>query len=323
MTYDLYSIGNPLMDFLIEVDDAHLSSLGLAKGNFNLVDQAGLKEFESKLGALPNQMAPGGSAANSMAIFSMLGGKGFFCGRVGKDNVALQYSAAMRAQGVNTHLAQSASMTGRAFSLITPDTERTMIVHLGAAVELSHADIDLEALKQSKMLYLTGYVLEDPNLRKAALHALDFAKQNDIRIAIDVADPGVVERAKEDLLQILAEFADIIFANDAEAMTLTGADSPGLALDKIATMCDIAVVKTGKEGSLIKQGDQTVHIEPNIVEAKDTTGAGDSYAGAFLFALSQGHDIEKAGKLASFISSKVVEQVGARLNTLPDVSHIL
>jgi len=323
MKYELFGMGNPLMDFLLESSEEEIEKLQLVKGNFNLVDAERLQQIEEMIAHRDKSIVPGGSVANTMAVFAQLGGQGIYCGKVGDDTVATEYTQAMQMLGIATHLPRSNAMTGRVLSFVTPDSDRTMAVHLGAAVGLACEDIDLTELAESNMLYLAGYVLEDECLRKAALHALSFAKSRGIRIAIDCADPGIVSRCGETLRSIIQEYANIVFANEAEAVELMGATNAGDALEKLSQFADTAVVKIGKQGSLIRHDGETHRIEAFPVTAVDTTGAGDSFAGAFLYAISKGYDADTAGRLGSFIAAKVVARVGARLVVCPDVSHII
>ncbi|HII72388.1 TPA: adenosine kinase [Candidatus Woesearchaeota archaeon] len=319
--YDVYGIGNPIMDVLVELSHEDLKLHPLKKGTFNLVTSGQLKAIQDFI--KQSTLVPGGSVANTMALFSQLGGKAAFCGKVGRDRYAQLYNDEMMKVGVTTHLRDSDVMTGTALTFITPDKDRTFAVHLGAALHLKKEDIDIEAVKRSRYVHVAGYVLEDPNLREAALHALAAAKERGTKISIDCADPALIERCREDMLKIVTEYADIVFANEDEATALMGVEDPHVACNQLAKICEIAVVKLGKKGSLIRKGNEVACIDPFLVNAVDTTGAGDSYAAAFLFALSKGHDIETAGRLGSYIASRVVQTLGARLPEAPDVSHIL
>lgn len=321
--YGLFAIGNALMDILVEVGDGELEQHPVTKGTMNLMDKEGITKVESKLQGKSTKAIPGGAAANAMAIFAQLGGKGVFCGCVGIDDTGNDYTEAMRELGLMTNFGSCYSMTGRAITFITPDCQRTFATHLGAALKLQKEHVDLGSLGNSRMLYLTGYVVDGSELTESALHALKYAKEKGIRIAFDIADPGVIERNRDNVINVVDNYADIVFANEDEAKALTGESDPHDALEALSKKCDIAVVKIGRRGSLIRKGSETYHINPYKVEAVDTTGAGDSYAGAFLYALSEGHDLETAGRLASYISAHVVKQVGARLEKIPEVSHIL
>ena len=325
MTYELYGIGNPVMDVLAQVTDEELEGHKLVKGTFNLLSAERVRELHSAV--KEPKLAPGGSVANSIALFAQLGGKAFFCGKVGTDQTAKDYKEAMQKIGVDTHLPPYelplTSMTGTNVNMITPDCERTMAVHLGSALQLKKEDVDIDALKKSKVLHVGGYVLEDPDLRSAVENAMIFAKANGIKISLDCADPALVERCKEDMQRIVKEYADIVFANEDEAKAITGEEDPYVACEKLSKQCEIAVVKMGKNGSVIRKGMEVAGIDPVSAEAVDTTGAGDAYAGAFLYAFMKSEDIVIAGNLASYMAAKVVETMGARLEEMPEYKHVL
>ncbi|MFC1723557.1 adenosine kinase [Nanoarchaeota archaeon] len=318
--HEVYGIGNPLMDVLVELDHPDLEEHKLEKGTFNLVDENRVLDIEEGISGA--KIMPGGSVANTVAMFALLGGKAAFCGKVGDDETAVEYGKQMEEVGVKVHLRQADAATGRAITFITPDQDRTFAVHLGAALHLSKDDIDEEEIKNSKIVHVGGYVLEEPGLREAVLHALKIAKENGVRVSIDVADPALVRRCRDDMKQIVEEYADIVFANEEEAQELTGLEDPYEACNELAKTCQIAVVKMGKNGSVIRDGNEVASVDPVVVHAVDTTGAGDAYAAAFLFAITKGHDIEIAGNLGSHVSAKVVERIGARLPKAPEVGHI-
>lgn len=323
MKYELYGLGNPLMDLLVEVDEAEFSRFNLKKGQFHLVSKEDFMRIKGDLLGKEVTFSPGGSTSNVISIFTMLGGKGYFCGKVGNDGVADYYEKEMNDLGIKTKLIRGKELTGTAITFITPDSERTFAVYLGDALNMNKGDVDLEALRESKALFVGGYELEDPNLREVTLYAMNFAKKHNIMICIDLADPGIIEREKKLLRHIVDEYADIVFSNEAEATALTGSVSAEDALDYMAKLCQVVVVKLGNRGSVIKEGERTVRIKGIKVDAIDTTGAGDIYAGAFIYAYLKGHDLEVAGNLGSFLAASVVTQIGARLQELPDVSHIM
>jgi sugar/nucleoside kinase (ribokinase family) len=255
-------------------------------------------------------LVPGGSAANTAVVFAQLGGNAAFCGKVGEGPVAKYYESSLVETGVESKLAGSKTSTGRTIALVTPDSERSFVIYLGAAEELAKENIDPDSVRQSKILHAEGYI-------SASLIGVDG------RVSLDCADPHIITRCKDEMIGVIEKYVDVVFANQEEAKALTGSDNTSDALNSLAKICDIAVVKLGKDGSLVRQRERMVKIDPVVVEDVDTTGAGDSYAGAFLYALSQGHDIKKAGDLGSYISAKVVERIGARLQEIPDYSHII
>jgi len=315
MKYDVFGIGSALMDFLIEVEHNELLELNLKKGNFHLIDEEHSKRLLKKLENYKVRISPGGSSANTLYGVALLGGKVVFCGKIGKDRHGDIYEEKMRDGGVKPKLARSERITGHAITFITPDSERTFAVHLGAALHLEKSDVFFEDLKQSKILHIEGYQLEDENLRNVSLHAMQFAKKNNIKISMDLGDSGIVARNKEDIKKIIEEYADIVFANDDEAKALTGLE-PLEALNEIARLTKIAIVKIGKEGSYIKQGDKIQKIPGYKAKCVDTTGAGDMFAAGVLYGISKGYDLKIAGHIGSYYAAKVVEQIGARLKRI-------
>jgi len=312
MKYDVFGIGSALIDFLVEVDNGELLELNLKKGQFHLIDEEGSKILLEKIKKHPVKISPGGSSANTLYGVAALGGNVVFCGKVGRDNHGNIYEKEMFKNGVKTRLARSEKTTGYAITFITPDNERTFATHLGAASQLEKTDIPFEDLKQSKILHIEGYQFEDRQLRDVSLQTMQFAKKHNIRISIDLGDPGIVSRNKVDIKEMINKYADIVFANESEARALAGLEPPE-ALTDIAKLTEIAIVKVGKYGSYIKQGN-TIHKIPGYkAKTADTTGAGDMFAAGVLYGLCSHYDIKVCGHIGSYFAAKVVEEIGARL----------
>ncbi len=313
MKYDVFGIGNPLVDLLVRVDHTILAELNLKKGSMHLLDEKDVLAMLEKLDKDSIKTVPGGSEANTIAGVACLGGTVVFCGKVGDDEHGRYYEETLNNQGVKPNLAKSQLITGKAITFITPDSERTFAVHLGASVELEKEDVFEHELADSRFLHLTAYQLEDPRLRETALHAMGLAKKHNVKISIDLADAHLIKRTIEDLKKITKENAYIVFANETEAEAFTG-KQPEDALHELAEYADIAVVKIGKNGSMIKKDGKVHKIKAFRVDAVDTTGAGDMYSAGILYSLAQGYDLDKAGKIASYAAAKVVEKMGARLD---------
>ncbi|MBU0616071.1 MAG: adenosine kinase [Nanoarchaeota archaeon] len=314
--YDVYGIGSALMDFLIEADEELLKQFNLIKGNMHLIDEQQSVEFMKKVKEYNMKIAPGGSSANTLAGISQLGGKVVFCGKVGDDENGYLYEKKTVESNIKSNISKGNVITGHTITFITPDSERTFATHLGAAMQLTKEDLFEEDIKDSKILHVEGYQLEDPNLRATTLHAMSIAKANNTKISIDLADPALVSRNKDDLKSIVTEYADIVFANEEEAKAFTGKDGEA-ALIIIAKMAEIAIVKLGAKGSWIQKGPEKTFIAAHKVNAVDTTGAGDMFAAGFLYGYSKDMDLEQCGKIGSYIASLVVSQIGARLDTIP------
>lgn len=312
MKYDVIGIGNALMDILVNIGHDQLLEMNMKKGTMELVDVEQIKEIEEKVAKEGIKIAPGGSVANTIYGISQLGGSVIFMGKVGHDEHGAIYEQKMIEGGVGSRIVKKEGNTGRVVTMITPDTERTFATHLGIACELEKEELFEEDIKESKILHICGYQLINPKLKRTVLHAMDIAKANGVKVSIDLAAPNIVEQNLADFTDVIKTYADIVFANEEEAKAFTGKEEKE-ALDVISEMCEIAVVKIGAKGSLVKKGSEVFEVSGVKADAVDTTGAGDSYAAGFLFGLTQDMSLDKCGRIGSWIAAKVVSQVGARV----------
>jgi sugar/nucleoside kinase (ribokinase family) len=219
------------------------------------------------------------------------------------------FESDLKKAGVDTMIFRHDSATGTAVALISPDSERTFATHLGAAIQLNANDLNNSLFKKYDILYLEGYLINDMSLIKKAC---SLAKENNMKIAIDLSSYNVVNAKLNEFKIVIENYADIVFANEEEARSYTGMD-PEEALKVIAAQCETAVVKTGKEGSLIMRNEEFVRVEALPVTSKDTTGAGDLYAAGFLYGYSNDLPLDKCGVLGSLLAGHVIEIVGARI----------
>ncbi len=340
--FDIYGIGSALIDVLVEVDDSVLQNLRLKKGEMKLVDRAECDLIEKELKNYPSKKVPGGSTGNAIALAAKLGAKCVFCGVVGDDLNGSIYKEAMEQDGVVLNLGKSSKLTGQltghAITFITPDKQRTFAVHLGAALELDREHIAVSDLKRCKILHTEGYLLAEPGgLKDACLAAMEIAKKNEVLVSLDLSAPNIVKNNREEFREIIKKYVDVVFANEEEAKAFVGIKDYGngygndshqeheTVLDELAKFCKIVVVKLGEHGSLIKAAGKITKIDAFKADAVDTTGAGDAYAAGFLYALCKGHDVEKCGKLGSYLAAQVVEKIGARLEkiNIKEVNKIL
>ncbi len=310
--FDVLGMGSALLDFIVEVDDADLEKFGLKKAGMQLIDDKRSKEILSSLEGRILEISPGGSSANTLAGISNLGGKGIFMGKVGYDKHGDLYIESTERAGVTPLIGRHKSMTGHAITFITPDSERTFATHLGAALQFSRDDIREEQIKNSKILHIEGYLFEPPGLREACMRALEYAKRNNVLISVDLSDPGLIDRIFDTFMHVVKDYANIVFVNEEEARAFTSKHKED-ALNDLYDHCDFAVVKLGNDGSLIKSGDKIYRIKPVHTHVVNTNGAGDMYAAGVLYAISHGYGPELAGRIGSYVASKVVSQVGARL----------
>ncbi len=320
--YDVIGIGSPLMDFIVRIDDNMLAEMNLNKGEMHLIDSEESKEILKKLEKYEITTAPGGSAANTLAGISVLGGNADFLGKIGDDKHGDMYEQMTKDSGVHSILGRkNKEITGHTLAFITPDGERTFATHLGASLHFRKEDVFEEEIKASKIIHFEGYQLEDPELKKTSLHAMEIAKKNKVMISIDLSDPALIERNLKDLKELVEKYADIIFVNETEAEAFTGKKEED-ALHDIYNMCRIAVVKLGSRGSIIKAEDMIYRIPAYKIKVVNTNGAGDMFAAGILYGIANKWDMEKSGKTGSYAASLVVGQEEARLNQGVDLGKI-
>jgi sugar/nucleoside kinase (ribokinase family) len=257
------------------------------------------------------QITTGGSAANTIRSLASLGASCGYIGKIGNDELGRVFKSEFEKKGITTHIGLSEKDTGRVIGLISPDSERTMATYLGAAADFSLADFNQSLFSRYGYLYAEGYLVQNHGIIR---NIFETAKNNGLITAIDMASYNVVEANLAFLKELIVNSVDIVFANEEEAATLTGNKLPHEALNEISSMCEIAVVKTGKNGSLIKSGKETYKIDSIKAAAIDTTGAGDNYAAGFMYGITRGYNLEKCGKIASLVAGKVVEVLGANLS---------
>lgn len=303
-------VGNALVDILTALEnDAILEKFGLPRGSMTLVDAGLSSKIYNEVFSEKSELSTGGSVANTMRTLAGLGGKGGYLGKIGNDNLGKVFKEAFEKKGIRTHLFFSEKETGRVMGLISPDSERTMATYLGAAAEMIPENFSPDVLKGYEYCYIEGYLVFNHELIKTGV---EMAKQAGLKVAIDLASYNVVEANLDFLKDLILRNVDIVFANEEEAKALTGKE-PLEALNQISEMCEIAVVKVGKNGSYIKKGDELVKIGTIPAKAVDTTGAGDAYAAGFFYGITHGYSLETAGKIAALVSGKVVEVMGANL----------
>lgn len=306
----IIGIGNALVDLLVRIPDENLiSDLKVKKGSMELVGKEVITEVINKTYNLEKKQVSGGSAANTIYGVASLGGETGFIGSIGNDEFGTVFTENLKSSGIVPYLQVSDSETGVVGSIITPDSERTMTTFLGAAGNISTAHINKTLLNQYQLIHIEGYLVFN---RALIEYTAKTAKECGLKVSLDLASFNVVEANIDFLKDLIKNYIDIIFANEDEAKALTG-KSPEEALDEIAEMTEIAVVKIGKNGSMIKTGTQKYIIPAIEATVIDTTGAGDLYAGGFLYGLSKGLNLEKCGNIGSLLAGKVIEQIGAKI----------
>lgn len=306
----ILGIGNALIDVLIHIsDDTVLQKFGLPKGSMTLVDSRLSEEIKKETKNNQRTVQTGGSAANTVHGIAKLGGKCGYIGKISDDEFGKFYIDDFRKNNINTHFFYSETGTGHATGLISADSERTFGTYLGAAMELTAEEMTPEIFRDYGIMHIEGYLVQNHALIESAMKV---AKESGLLVSIDMASFNIVAANMEFLHRVIREYVDIVFANEDEAQSLTG-KNPEDALHVIGEMCQLAVVKLGAQGSMIKSGNRVIRIEAIPAKSVDTTGAGDIYASGFLYALAEGHDLETAGKLGSLLAGHVVEVVGAKI----------
>lgn len=305
-------LGNALVDIMTQLEnETLLLEFGLPKGSMQLVDKIKSNQVVEGTKYLKTNLAAGGSAANTINGLAKLGASCGFIGKIGRDSFGEFFSNDMITSGIIPSLIQSETESGRAVALVSPDSERTFATYLGASVELSADDLKPENFSGYDYLHIEGYLVQNHALIEKALQ---LAKSEGLIVSLDLASYNVVEDNLAFLQEMSKKYVDILFANEEEARAFTGEDNPEKALDLIAENIGIAIVKVGKHGSFIKKDGKKYKVGVIDVVSRDTTGAGDLYAGGFLFGLMNGLELEKAGKIGSILAGNVIEVVGAKMD---------
>ena len=306
----IVGIGSALVDILVHEDDKFIEKTGAAKGGMTLVDNTWIERILANNSGAPAVVA-GGSACNTVVGVGRLGGNARFIGKCGVDQWGRQYENDLVQQNVDPALLRSESPTGRVLSIITPDAQRTMFTYLGASAETRPEDISAASFADAAVVHVEGYLLFNPDLIETALAA---AKKAGALISLDLASFTVVEQSLEVLERLVADYVDILLANEDEARAFTGQSDETLALRTLAQKADIAVLKVGPRGSHIAHDGQTIHIQAlGDGSAVDTTGAGDLWSAGFLFGLVSGYPLDKCGQLGSACGYEVCQVIGASI----------
>lgn len=315
-TVDLFAIGNALIDQEFKVSDEFLTAQHLQKGTMQLADgetQASLYQNLRDTQIYKGQ-ASGGSAANTTVAFAALGSPAFYACRVGNDDLGHIYLNGLNEAGIQTTPKSiSQGVTGTCMVLVSPDSERTMHTYLGITAELTDAQIDFEPLTTAQWLYIEGYLSTSDTARQAVKQAREIAKANGVKIALTLSDPAMVQYARTGLDEMIAEGVDLLFCNEQEALMYTHTETIDAALVKLKTLSQSVVITLASKGALISSNRETFTVPGRAIQAVDTNGAGDAFAGAFLYALNANLGFKTAAELAVLISSKVVSQFGPRL----------
>ena len=315
--YHVYGVGNALVDKEFEVKDEFFVDHGIEKGVMTLVDEDQqiklLTELEKRFGV--KKQAGGGSAGNTLYAVSQFGGEAFYACKVANDDTGDYFLDQMGHHNIDTSVSRRTNgISGRCIVMISPDAERTMHTFLGVSAELSEAEMDFEAARNSEYIYIEGYLVTSPPAKAAIIKLKQELKGSGTKVAMTFSDPAMLEYFKDDINDVLGEGVDMLFCNEREALLWSGKESREDACEALKSIARQFVITLGADGALGWDGERYVRIAGHKVKAINTNGAGDLFAGAFMYAITQGRDFEFAGKLASLASARVVTQYGPRLD---------
>ena len=307
----IIGMGNALVDVLVRIDDdSLLEKLHLPKGSMQLIQEDTLSEIRKYTSGMKIHRSTGGLAGNTVCALAALGANPGFIGKIGQDETGAFFGDTLRQRGVNALLATCDLPSGIASTFISTDGERTFGTYLGVAATLRAEDLSRKMFAGYNYLYIGGYLLQDHDLM---LRAVQLAKEEGLQVCLDMASYNVVEAERDFFDQLIVKYVDIVFANESEALAYTG-KAPHEALEEIASKCSIAVVKTGKEGSLVKKGTEVIQLLSCPVDnVLDTTGAGDFYAAGFMYGLTCGYSLEKCVQISTILATAVIQEVGTTL----------
>jgi sugar/nucleoside kinase (ribokinase family) len=314
--YDVYGIGNAIVDIVTEVDHDFFDLNGIEKGVMTLVDEKRQLELMKVIDMKRSRMSGGGSAGNTVVAVNQFGGKSFYSFLVAQDDLGKFFLNDLKRNGVETSLMyENCPMghTGKCLVMTSPDAQRTMNTFLGVSSYLSPEDLNEEAIRNSAYVYLEGYLVASPKGLEALKEAKKMAERHKVLTSLTFSDSSMVKYFSAQMEEIVGASVDLLFCNEEEAMIFTGTDSLTDAREKLKQAAKRFAITLGANGALIFDGDTFIQIEPYKVRAIDTNGAGDMFAGAFLYGITHNHSYAEAGKLASLASSRVVSQFGPRL----------
>ncbi len=310
---DLVGLGNAIVDIIVSVEDKFLEINNLEKGSMNLITSNESKEILKNCKVI--KQISGGSSANTVVCLAELGNSVQFIGRVKNDKFGNFFSSDIKRSKTlfNTPPINEGPSTAHSIILVTPDAQRTMCTFLGASVEFEPNDIDFNLIKESKYLYLEGYLWDSKLAKNAFLEASRIAKSSNTKIILSLSDSFCVDRHRDSFLELINEYIDIVFCNEAELLRLLKKDKLESCQESLPSLCKLIVVTLGSRGSLIINNKEKEFIDPEPIEKViDTTGAGDIYAGGFIHGLIQNYPLKKCGEIASICAGQIITQLGSR-----------
>jgi sugar/nucleoside kinase (ribokinase family) len=315
--YDVYGVGNALVDILAQVDDDFVASFELPKGAMTLMDSVQQASVLQQLETQSLHLASGGSAANTMIALAQSGGSGFYAGKVAHDPHGEFYRRDMNDAGVEFEVEpapEAGDPTGSCVVLTTPDAERTMCTHLGVSTTLHAEDIDANHLAQCKYSYIEGYLWDADEPRSACVRAMELSKEKQTLVAFTVSDAFLIDRYAREFYEMIPKYCDVLFCNSYEARQLCETDSLAVCVQKLGQLAPLVFMTESEKGCRVIRRDDVQHVEGFPVKAIDTVGAGDAFAGGTLYGLCNSMDPLTAARWGNFLASKVVSIIGPRLH---------
>lgn len=314
--FDLYAIGNALVDSEYEVSDAQLQALGVEKRHMTLIDADRRAYLLDGVKGLHSRRTGGGSAGNTTVALAQLGGKAFYSCRVADDELGAFYHQDLLANGVSTNLSNTKfpqGQTGICMVMVTPDAERSMSTFLGATADIDHTALQAADIARAKVYYMEGYLSASPTGLDAALKGRAIAKQADVLLATTLSDMSMINFCRPGLEAMVGNDLDYLFCNEEEAQVWCGSTDLPTVVAAIGKLARVVCLTRSAKGCIVIEGDKQTAVPAAAVKAVDTNGAGDMFAGAFLFAVTHGYSHVQAARLANLAAGQVVSQYGNRL----------
>jgi len=313
--FDLIGLGNAIVDIIVNIEDEFLEINNLNKGSMNLINSDESQRLLENCKVV--KQISGGSSANTVVCLAELGNDVQFIGRVKNDQFGNFFSSDIKKSKTifNTPPTNEGSSTAHSIILITPDAQRTMCTYLGASIEFEPKDIDFSVLKESKYLYLEGYLWDSELAKNAFLKAAQIAKQSNTKIILSLSDSFCVDRHRKSFLELIDEYVDIVFCNESEVLSLFQKAKLTNCQKDLSSLCELVVITLGSNGSLVVNNDN-IEVIKSITKEKviDTTGAGDIYAGGFIHGLINNYSLKKCGEIGSICAGQIITQLGSRSN---------
>ena len=314
--YDVYGIGNALVDIVTEVSESFLSEHSVEKGIMTLVDEAKQDALSKSIDLTNCSKQCGGSAANTVIGVSQFGGSSYYACRVAGDEMGKFFLKDLQGNGVDSNLVANElpeGITGKCLVMTTPDAARTMNTFLGITTNFSTEELDEDIIANSKYVYIEGYLVTSETGLEAMKQTIKLARKHDTKVALTFSDPSMVKFFNDQMKDVVSGGVDLLFCNIEEAFLFTGTENLADAVEELKKVAKEFVITKSEEGATVYHDGEAIEIAPHKVNALDTNGAGDCFAGAYMYGITNGLSRQEAGNLASAASAKVVTQFGPRL----------